>query len=167
MAQGGLLDDSQAQNSNSNDAAPAPPDLIKPSDSHPLDIGVNGKPSEDGSDDDKSDMDEGEGKEGDDDMNGLSPSSGIRRKRLNPDAHNDKKRRKFTKESPMAGKGSAKPDASVHSKLPAPISASSLPAPSPDQVRSNSMKDELKCAVCYDFFLGACTLACSHSFCKR
>lgn len=28
------------------------------------------------------------------------------------------------------------------------------------------MKDELKCAVCYDFFLNACTLACSHSFCK-
>ena len=49
----------------------------------------------------------------------------------------------------------------------AAASSAAVAVASPNQVRNNSMKDELKCAVCYDFFLDACTLACSHSFCKR
>ena len=181
LAPGGILDDAPAQavdpSPPSGAPVPVPPprrvDLsdAPPRSSAPLDL-----------DDAKS---EGEGKEGDDDdgddedVSVLDVSSGSRRKRspqISP--HDDKKRRKFGESdiepsaAPSSDAGSPpkplmKASTSARDRVAASAAASSAAAvASPNQVRNRSMKDELKCAVCYDFFLNTCTLACSHSFCK-
>ena len=133
-------------------------------------------------------MQEGEGKEGDDDDDdddddesmlgaGSSSNSDSRKRRVSAGGA-DSKRRKVddsvhaatnsTSTSSTSGAAassssnsstSAKSGSSSQSVAPVPVQ------PSPNQ-RFSSLKAELKCAVCYDFFFNACTLECSHSFCQ-
>ena len=121
-------------------------------------------------DEPKSDMDEGEGKEGDDDdedISELNASSGSRRKRSHQNSQQeDTKRRKFegnggeASAAPSDGALASKPSMKAKTdardganRSVAAASSAAVAVASPNQVRNNSMKDELKCAVCYDFFL--------------
>ena len=126
---------------------------------------------------------EGEGKEGDDDegvsMLGAGLSSGVSRKRRTSGGGADNKRRKLggeasvvagTKSSSSSNGGgvSSAPGSTSSDHGPAKSTSSNprdVVAPSQNQ-RLSSLKDEVKCAICYDFFFNACTLQCSHSFCQ-
>lgn len=135
---------------------------------------------------------EGEGKEGDDDdvsMLGAGLSSGVSRKRRTSGGGADNKRRKLggslisgsafgveanvvagTKSSSSSSGGgvSSAPGSTSSDHGPAKSTSSNprdVEAPSQNQ-RLSSLKDEVKCAICYDYFFNACTLQCSHSFCQ-
>jgi hypothetical protein len=129
-------------------------------------------------------MQEGEGKVGDDDDDDISSMLGAgsssnsdSRKRRASQLGADSKRRKVgwnsvgstSTSTDSSGTSSSRndgtsKDASKHPRCQPVVTAVPV-QPSPNQ-KFSSLKAELKCAVCYDFFLNACTLECSHSFCQ-
>lgn len=139
---------------------------------------------------------EGEGKDGDDEddvsmlgagsldagsldagsLNAGSLDPGLNRKRRGSSADSDNKRRKVGDTGAAAKSSSSSSSSNEASSTPPEgnpsdgpsVGASSKPRDEaqPQSKQMNSLKDEVKCAVCYDYFFNACTLQCSHSFCQ-
>ena len=131
-------------------------------------------------------MQEGEGKEGDDDDEDISMMLGAgssdaeaasRKRRVSGESSDNKRRKvgenqdvalavKTSSSSSSSSGASSAPSAIVSDAEPTKATSNPRDPPPPQNKQMSSLKDEVKCAVCYDFFFDACTLKCSHSFCQ-